>query len=184
MTTTEAGLTESQIDKLLREAEERLAEKHSLVVPVASGELLQTPSAQRAATEAVADAREEAAAPKKDDVSLRIVKAEKRKDKKVCRGVVFGCLVLFVSALLLALERMKTIPLELRHSIIPLWEHPLHTHDFYIHSYSDLVSLWLSLGDMPTFCGPLAHSSANTTSNRRAHPTAPAPTGMVSPRPS
>ncbi|CAK7223560.1 dTDP-fucopyranose mutase [Sporothrix bragantina] len=83
MATAEADLTESQIDKLLREAEERLAAKNSgkelatrkpfqfAVAPVATDE-----------AEAVDAPGKEVAAAKKDDISLRIAQLEKKKDKK------------------------------------------------------------------------------------------------------
>ncbi|KAL1899479.1 dTDP-fucopyranose mutase [Sporothrix stenoceras] len=82
MATTTQDLTESQIDALLREAEERLAEKNDAVVLAASGRPFQVAVAQAAKNEAEeALASKEIAARKTDDVTIRIAQLEKKKNK-------------------------------------------------------------------------------------------------------
>jgi len=82
MATTTEDLTESQIDALLREAEERLAEKNSAAVLAASGRPFQVAQvAKKEAENAVAS--KEVTARKTDDVTIRVAQLEKKKNK-VC----------------------------------------------------------------------------------------------------
>lgn len=82
MATTIQDLTESQIDALFREAEERLAEKNTAAVLAASGRPFQVAVAQAAKKETEdAAASKEVAARKTDDVTVRIAQLEKKKNK-------------------------------------------------------------------------------------------------------
>lgn len=100
MATTTQDLTESQIDALLREAEERLAEKNNAAVLAASGRPFQVAVAQAAKKEAEeAIASKEIAARKTDDVTIRIAQLDKKK-KKVCLQL-FVCLFFSLRRVLL-----------------------------------------------------------------------------------
>lgn len=86
MATAVADLTESQIDTLLREAEERLAAKNSAAELVASSRPFQVAKAAKREAEAAA-ASKEVAAQKTDNVAVRIAQLEKKKDKVRCEYV-------------------------------------------------------------------------------------------------
>ncbi|ERT01479.1 hypothetical protein HMPREF1624_02729 [Sporothrix schenckii ATCC 58251] len=83
MATTIEDLTESQIDALFLEAEERLAEKNNAAVLAAHGRPFQVSvanEAKKAAEEAAAS--KEVAARKTDGVTIRVAQLEKKKNKE------------------------------------------------------------------------------------------------------
>lgn len=152
MATTTEDLTESQIDALLREAEERLIENektHAATV-AASARPFQVAQVAKNETEA-AVASKEVVARKTDDVTIRVAQAEKKKNKvRLTEFSRFHELSFHTPNKLPHKTRNdENYPNKIEASGDPVMGEPLQTHDFiYI-----IVTL-ISRSTLPPFLHP------------------------------